>query len=44
VSKHRFALVSEWMESGNINDFIKRYRHVNRAKLVRPHQTMQKPY
>ena len=35
VSEYRFALVSEWMENGNINDFIKRDRHVNRTELVR---------
>ena len=35
VSEHQFALVSEWMENGNINDFIERYRHVNRVELVR---------
>jgi len=34
LNEHRFALVSEWMENGNINDFIKRDRHVNRTELV----------
>ena len=34
VSEHRFALVSEWMENGNINEFIARDRHVSRAELV----------
>jgi serine/threonine protein kinase len=35
VSERRFAMVSEWMEYGNINEFIKEDRHVNRAELVR---------
>ena len=35
VGEHRFALVSEWMENGNINDFIERDQHVNRVELVR---------
>jgi len=39
VSEHRFALVSEWMENGNVNEFIERDRHVNRAELVRRHST-----
>ena len=43
MSEHRFALVSEWMENGNINDFIGRDRHVNRAELVRYHLTLYEP-
>ena len=35
LNEHRFALVSEWMENGNINEFIKRDRHINRTELVR---------
>jgi len=35
VSKQRFAMVSEWMENGNINEFVGKDKHVNRAKLVR---------
>ena len=35
VGEHRFALVSEWMENGNINEFIERDQHVNRVELVR---------
>jgi len=34
VSEHQFALVSEWMEDGNINDFLDMNRHVNRVELV----------
>ena len=39
VSEHRFALVSEWMENGNINEFIERDCHVNRTELVCYHPT-----
>ena len=35
VSEHRFAMVSDWMENGNINEFIGKDQHVNRAELVR---------
>jgi len=35
VSEYLFALVSEWMENGNIDDFIEKNRDVNRAELVR---------
>jgi len=27
-------MVSEWMEDGNINDFIQKYSKVNRTELV----------
>lgn len=30
----RFAMVSEWMEDGNINDFIQKNPNVNRTELV----------
>jgi len=39
LNKHRFALVSEWMEHGNINEFVKRNRDMNRTELVRCHLT-----
>ena len=29
-----FAMVSEWMENGNINEYIEKYRDANRFKLV----------
>ena len=35
MSEQQFALVSEWMENGNINEFIEKDQHVNRAELVR---------
>jgi hypothetical protein len=27
-------MVSEWMEHGNINEFVKKDKHVNRTELV----------
>jgi len=35
VGEYRFEMVSEWMENGNITDFIKQDRQANRAELVR---------
>lgn len=35
VNEHRIALVSEWMENGNINQFIRKDPHANRPMLVR---------
>ena len=35
VSNQRFAMVSAWMENGNINEFVEKDRHVNRIELVR---------
>lgn len=34
VSGYQFAMVSEWMENGNINEFIKRDRQANAIELV----------
>ena len=34
-TQFRFAMVSEWMPNGNINEFVKAHRDVNRFKLVR---------
>ena len=34
MGKSRFSMISEWMENGNINEFIKKDRHVNRTELV----------
>jgi hypothetical protein len=31
----QFALVSEWMVNGNINQFVERHQAVNRLELVR---------
>jgi len=35
VSGCRFAMVSEWMPNGNINEFVAKDQHVNRTVLVR---------
>jgi len=34
MAEARFVMVSEWMESGNVNEFVKAHPHVNRLKLV----------
>jgi serine/threonine protein kinase len=34
VSERRFAMVSKWMEHGNINEFVEKENYVNRAELV----------
>ena len=36
----QFAMVSEWMGNGNINEFIKAHRDVNQFELVKsyPHR------
>ena len=34
LTEHRFAMVSEWMENGNINKFIEGNPRINRAELV----------
>jgi serine/threonine protein kinase len=35
ISGTRFAMVSKWMENGNINEFVEKNRHANRIELVR---------
>jgi len=35
LNEYRFALVSEWMEHGNIIEFIEKDKHLNRTELVR---------
>jgi serine/threonine protein kinase len=34
MNSRRFVMVSEWMENGNINEFVKTHRDANRIKLV----------
>jgi len=34
MSKTRFAMVSDWMVNGNINDFVKTHPDANRLELV----------
>ena len=35
MTETRFVMVSEWMEKGNINEFVKRNAEMNRLGLVR---------
>jgi len=35
MSGNRLVIVSEWMENGNINDYMKARADVNRLDLVR---------
>ena len=32
---NQFVMVSEWMDNGNINEFVKTHRDANRFELVR---------
>ena len=34
MRERRFVMISEWMDNGNINEFIKVHRDVNRFELV----------
>ena len=34
MDAHRFAMASEWMVNGNINEFIKAHGDANRFELV----------
>jgi len=34
MSETQFAMVSEWMQNGNINQFVKTHRGANRFELV----------
>jgi serine/threonine protein kinase len=34
MTENRFVMVSEWMENGNINEFVKTHTDVNRLELV----------
>jgi len=36
MSKAQFAMVSDWMANGNINDFVKARPDANRLELVGP--------
>ena len=35
MDHQRFVMVSEWMENGNINEFVKAHEDINRFELVR---------
>ena len=34
MGERRFVMVSKWMENGNINEFVKTHKDVNRFELV----------
>ena len=34
MENQQFVMVSEWMENGNINEFIESHKDVNRFELV----------
>jgi len=34
MDNYQFAMASEWMDNGNINEFVKAHRDVNRFELV----------
>ena len=36
MGNNQFAMVSEWMANGNINEFVKAHSDANRFELVRP--------
>ena len=36
MSENRFAMVSEWMIHGNINQYIEAHPEADRLRLVRP--------
>jgi len=44
VVEDRFALVSEWMENGNINRFVASHHCANRFELVAPHPNSRCPH
>ena len=35
MGNNHFAMASEWMANGNVNEFVKAHRDVNRFELVR---------
>jgi len=36
MTKNQFAMVSEWMKNGNINEFVEAHQNANRFELVSP--------
>ena len=36
MTEIRFAIISEWMVNGNINEFVKAHPDVDRLRLVGP--------
>ena len=43
MTETRFAIVSEWMMNGDINQFVKTRQEVNRFELVRPRSGFRDP-
>jgi len=42
MTEDRFAMVSEWMTNGNVNEFVTAHRDANRFELVsRPSKLLQ---
>ena len=44
MDDQQFVMVSEWMENGNINEFIKAREDVDRFELVRFFPVGYKPF
>lgn len=36
MANNQFAMVSEWMVNGNINEYVEAHKDVNRFELVSP--------
>ena len=34
MSNNQFAMVSEWMVNGNVNEYVQKHRNVNPFELV----------
>lgn len=34
ITENRLVMVSDWMEDGNVDDFMKAHTDINRLKLV----------
>ena len=34
LERHRLAMISEWMDHGNIAEFVERHKGINRVQLV----------
>ena len=45
MAENEFAMVSEWMSNGNINQFVEAHRGTNRFELVcLPFQVLAAPF
>ena len=43
MSENQFAMISDWMVGGNINDFVKAHPDANRLELVRVSLKVSRP-